>query len=180
MQYEKTAIDGVVLIKQNPHVDSRGYFSRVFCEDDFAKNGINVRFVQSNVCCNNAKGTLRGLHTSISGYEEDKLVLCTRGKVFDVCVDVRENSPTYGKHVAVELSEENGYMLFIPKGCAHGYLTLESDCQLLYFMSEFYVQGTGHGFMYDDSFFSINWPLSEPYIISEQDKNWAYVGHQKG
>jgi len=175
MRFECTNVDGAILIRQQPFTDERGYFSRIFCEKAFRENGLPHKFVQSNLCQNKAAGTLRGLHTSIEGYEEDKLVTCTRGRVFDVCADTRVHSPTYGQYAECELSESNGNMLFIPKGCAHGYITLEADCQLLYFMSEFYVPSTTAGYRYDDPFFSIKWPFEEPLILSEQDANWPYI-----
>ena len=178
MKFEPTSVDGAVLIRQHPHNDKRGYFSRVYCVNAFRENGINVTFVQSNISQNNAKGTIRGLHTSTLGYEEDKLVICTRGRVFDVCADTRVGSRTYGRYAGFELSESNGNMLFIPRGCAHGYLTLEDDCQMLYFMSEYYVPGTTIGYRYDDPFFSIEWPLDGPFELSDQDASWPYIGER--
>jgi dTDP-4-dehydrorhamnose 3,5-epimerase len=175
MTFNQTHINGAIIIKQNPIPDERGYFSRIYCEKTFRENGIDISFVQSNISQNQSKGTLRGLHTSVKGCEEDKLVVCTRGRIFDVCADAREDSPTFGQYISCELSEKNGNMLFIPKGCAHGYLTMEDDCQLLYFMSEYYTQGTTKGFRYDEPFFSIAWPIFESYIISEQDTNWQFL-----
>ena len=170
MKFINTDISGAYIICQEPFSDNRGYFTRVFCEKEFLEIGINMKFVQSNLCYNSKKGTLRGLHLQTGSDAEDKLVMCTRGKVYDVCVDVRKTSLTFGKHIAIELSEENGNMILIPKGCAHGYLTLEDNCQLLYMMSEYYIPGKKAGYRYDDPFFSIEWPLSEPYIISDEDR----------
>lgn len=175
MIFSGTNIDGCVLIRQEPFSDERGYFSRIYCENEFRKHGIDSKFVQSNICMNELKHTLRGLHTQADGFAEDKLVICTRGRVYDVCADVRQGSPTYGKHFGIELSEENGYMLLLPKGCAHGYLTLDDKSQLLYFMSEFYVPGEARGFRFDEPLFSIEWPVEGPYLMSEQDKLWGYI-----
>ena len=175
MKFEHTNVNGAVLILQQPFIDERGYFSRVFCEKMLRENGIQSSFVQSNICQNKKQGTLRGLHSSLVDYEEDKLVICTRGRIFDVCADARVDSPTYGQYAGYELSEANGNMLFIPKGCAHGYITLEDDCQLLYFMSEFYTPGTTTGYRYDDPLFSIGWPFAGQLVLSEQDANWPYI-----
>lgn len=178
MNFEKTMLSGVFIIHQTPATDNRGYFSRVYCQQEFLKNGLCSTFVQSSLCFNQKKGTLRGLHAQQNDAQEDKLVACTRGRIFDVCVDVRENSSTYGKYISVELSEANGKMLYIPKGYAHGYLTLVDDCQLLYFMSAFYAPDKACGFRYDDPFFSIEWPIPQPTCLSEQDANWPYIGHR--
>lgn len=175
MVFEKTEIEGLVRIKRMPSVDARGYFSRMYCEKEFQDAGILEKFVQMNLCFNEKKGTLRGLHYQLEK-QEDKVVSCVRGKVWDVCVDLRTDSPTYKSYRAYELSEENGQMLFIPKGCAHGYLTLEENSQLVYLMSEFYIPGNDAGYRYDDPAFQIAWPLPpEDFVISEKDQNLPYI-----
>ncbi|MDR2579701.1 MAG: dTDP-4-dehydrorhamnose 3,5-epimerase [Fibromonadaceae bacterium] len=175
MQFEATHIPGAFVIKQDPFIDIRGSFSRIFCDREFFKHGIEAKFVQSNLCTNKLKGTLRGLHAQLLEYAEDKIVICSRGRIYDVCVDMRICSPTYGQYFGAELSENNGKMLFIPKGCAHGYLTLEDNCQLVYFMSDYYVPNSSIGYRYDEPLFSIKWPLPKPFIISEQDLSWQYI-----
>jgi len=175
MVFEKSEIKDCWLIHRTPFVDERGYFARVYCEDEFKKNGITSKFVQSSLCMNKMAKTLRGLHIQLDEATEDKIVTCTRGRIYDVCVDVRTNSETYGKYIGIEISEENGIGLIIPNGCAHGYLTLTDNTQLFYSITAFYAPGKSTGFRYDEPLFGIKWPLPEPYIISEQDKNWEYI-----
>lgn len=175
MKIEKTKIEGCFIVIRTPFVDERGYFARAFCKKELSEAGMNADFVQSNVSGNILKGTLRGLHAQKDGFEEEKLVSCPRGKLFDVCVDLRENSATYGEYVGAELSEENGQMLYIPKGCAHGYLTLEDNSQAFYFTTQYYAPGSEVGYRYDDPRFSIEWPIKENLIISEKDISWKYI-----
>lgn len=114
------------------------------------------------------------MHQQIAGVAEDKLVSCTRGKIYDVCVDLREGSPTWGKYIGACLSEENGTMLYVPKGCAHGYLILREDSQVLYFVTEFYQLGNEMGYWYDEPVFAIQWPLQASYILSDKERNWPF------
>ena len=179
MNFIKTEIEGAYLIERTPSVYQRGYFARLYCANEFRDAGITITFPQMNLCQNKEKGVLRGLHYQTGGKEEDKVVACTRGKIFDVCVDIRPDSKTFCKYIAYELSEENGRMLFIPKGCAHGYMTLEKNCQLLYLMSEFYVPGLAAGYRYDDPVFNICWPDMEKIIISEKDETLPFINKIK-
>lgn len=173
MVFRKTKISDAYVIEREQICDNRGYFTRLFCQNEYEKEALQSHFVQINVSENIRKGTLRGLHYQKEKLE-DKLVACLRGRVFDVCVDIRTDSPTYGEYIAYELSEKNRRMIFIPKGCAHGYLTLEDDSQLLYLMSEFYIPGNDAGFRYDDPFFHIEWPIENDIIISDKDKSLPY------
>lgn len=175
MNFDKTKIEGCWITQRTPYVDERGYFARVYCEKEFSLHGLEARFVQSNLCMNKFAKTLRGLHIQLDNSAEDKIVTCTRGKLYDVCVDVRKESATYGQYIGMELTEENGLGLVIPKGCAHGYLTLEDNTQILYYVTAFFSPGKATGFRYDDPLFGIDWPMPEPFIISEQDKNWLYM-----
>lgn len=175
MKFSATPIEGAYVIEREPFVDERGYFARFYCEKEFREAGIAADFKQINICKNNQQWTLRGLHFQDDEYAEDKVVSCVRGKIFDVCVDVRPDSATFCKYVACELSEENGKMLYIPKGCAHGYVTLETECQLIYLMSEFYVPAAAKGYRYDDPAFSIDWPGEGDFIISDKDKALPYI-----
>lgn len=175
MNIIKTEIEGVFIIERTPFNDERGYFSRLFCKKELDSAGMCSDFVQSNMSVNLKKGTLRGLHAQRDGFEENKLVSCSRGKVYDVCVDLRKDSETYGKYVGVELSEENGKMLYIPEGCAHGYMTLEDNSQVVYFVTQYYTPRSEVGYMYDDPFFAIDWPIKENLILSEKDKAWDYI-----
>ena len=171
----KLEIKEAFLIQRQPFRDERGYFARLYCEKEFQEAGINMEIKQMNLCENKEARTLRGLHFQEDGFAEDKLVSCTRGRIYDVCVDVRPTSDTYLKYYACELSEDNGAMLYIPKGCAHGYVTLTQDCQLLYLMSQFYVPGCAKGYRYDDPAFNIEWPVKEGLILSEKDKELPYI-----
>ncbi len=172
-----TALDikGAFLIERQANRDERGYFARLYCENEFRSAGIDMEIKQMNLCQNKEKGTLRGLHFQIGDFGEDKVVSCTRGCIYDVCVDVRPDSPTYLKYYGHELSEENGKMLYIPKGCAHGYVTLGEDCQLLYLMSEFYAPEYAGGYKYDDPAFQIDWPIKKGLHISQKDRELPYI-----
>lgn len=168
-------IRGAFLIQRQPFTDERGYFARLYCEKEFQEAGIDIEIKQMNLCENKEAGTLRGLHFQEGEFAEDKVVSCTRGRIYDVCVDVRPDSDTYLKYCAYELSEDNGAMLYVPKGCAHGYVTLTDNCQLLYLMSQFYVPGYARGYRYDDPTFHIEWPIRSRLILSEKDKELPYI-----
>jgi dTDP-4-dehydrorhamnose 3,5-epimerase len=158
-----------------PICDERGSFARVFCKQELEAAGLCADIAQVNLSENHARGTLRGLHTQKGADAEDKLVGCFSGAIFDVCVDVREDSPTYTQWVGVELSSENGVMLYVPKGCAHGYLTLTDDASVLYFVTQYYTPGAETGYRWDDPAFGISWPLPPPFVMSEKDKDWGYI-----
>jgi dTDP-4-dehydrorhamnose 3,5-epimerase len=176
MIFNKTSIDGVFIIDHEPHEDSRGYFARVFCVNELKNAGIDMSAVQINTSHNHKKYTLRGLHSQLPPREEIKIIRCVRGAIFDVAVDVRQGSPTYGKYVSAELTPENGKMLLVPKGFAHGYMTLCDNTDVLYFVSEFYAPGSEKGYRYDDPLFNIKWPAAENMTISEKDLSWPYIG----
>lgn len=178
MNIIKTLIDGCFIIERDFFKDERGYFSRGFCKKTLEEHGINGNFVQSNISNNLKKYTLRGLHSQKAPYGEDKMVTCLRGEVLDVCVDVRENSPTYKKYVSVNLTEQNGKCLYIPKGCAHGYISLTDNSQIIYFVTQEYVPESEKCYSYDDPAFNIDWAGVDPkdMIISEKDKNHKAIG----
>lgn len=178
MKITATALEGVYLIKRMPIADERGYFVRMFCQKELAEAGMNAQFVQSNLSENRLPFTLRGLHSQTEQYAEEKLVSCVQGRIFDVCVDVRKDSPTFGQYVGAELSEQNGCMLYVPKGFAHGYLTLEEHSKVLYTVTQFYVPKSEKGYRYDDPAFSIDWP-QKPAVISEKDRNWPYISKER-
>jgi dTDP-4-dehydrorhamnose 3,5-epimerase len=140
--------------------------------------GLYADFVQVNLSISYKKGTLRGLHSQIETAAEDKIVSCLSGEIFDVCVDVRPGSPTFGKYVGEVLSEENCKALYVPKGFAHGYLSLTDHSQTLYFVTQFYTPGSEKGYRYDDPAFNIKWPLEQPFIISEKDAAWPLIGDE--
>lgn len=171
MNFEKIEIADVLIVKKKPFIDQRGSFSRTFCEMEFNQNGFNGIMVQTNLSISKEKYTLRGMHMQIGEHAEDKLIQCIKGSIYDVIVDLREESATYGKYFAIELNESNDTMLFVPKGFAHGFLTLEDDTRVLYQVSNFYTPLAEKGFRWNDPFFNIQWPVNNP-ILSDKDSSW--------
>lgn len=174
MIFHKTKIDGLYIIEPELKSDKRGYFARIFCEKELVKNRIHFKIVQINRSLNKKKGTIRGMHFQKWPKAEGKIVQCIQGAIYDVAVDLRKNSPTYGKWVAIELNEKNKKMFLIPKGFAHGFQSLTNNCEILYFMSKFYCPDYSSGVRWNDPLFSIKWPIDNP-IISEKDKNWPLI-----
>ena len=170
MIFTETGLKGAYILDLEMMEDSRGFFARSFCIKEFEKYGLEPTNLQCNISFNSKKGTLRGMHFQTEPKAEAKLVRCTRGKMCDVIVDVRTDSATYKKWVAVELSVDNRRSLYVPKGFAHGFQTLEDNTEVFYQMSEFYYPECSSGFRWDDPEISIEWPL-EDKIISEKDKN---------
>jgi dTDP-4-dehydrorhamnose 3,5-epimerase len=168
--FRPTELPGVVVIEEEPIRDERGSFSRTYCRREFAAAGIDLVPVQVSVSRNLARGTLRGLHYQAAPHAEDKLVRCVAGAVFDVVVDLRRDSPAYGTWTALELSAADGNSVFIPKGCAHGFQTLEDGTDLLYLISEFYVPDAQRGVRWDDRTLRVDWPDARLRIISERDR----------
>lgn len=151
--------------------DDRGYFGRLWCEREMAEQGLVSVIRQSNVGFSPRKGTLRGLHYQCAPHQEVKIVRCTRGRVFDVVVDLRPDSPTYCAWHGEELTPDNGKMLYVPEGCATGYLTLEDDSEIYYNTSEFYAPDAATGVRWDDPAFAIDWP-TQPAVLSDNDVSW--------
>lgn len=172
MNVLRTDIEGVLIIEPTVHGDSRGYFMESFSQRDFAaQTGLEVRFVQDNES-RSRRGVLRGLHFQREPHAQAKLVRVVSGRVLDVAVDIRPESPTFGKYVAVELSGDNHRQLFIPKGFAHGYVTLEEDTVFQYKCDEYYHPESEDGIAWNDPEIAIRWPLAESEIIlSEKDSN---------
>ena len=141
MKFESTLVHGAFQVVVEPRHDDRGFFGRIWCEREFADAGIDITWRQANVGFSHAALTLRGIHLQRAPDAEAKLVRCTRGRVFDVAVDLRPSSPTYRRWTAEELTAENGRMLFVPEGCGHAYLTLEDDSEIIYLTSAFYAAG---------------------------------------
>lgn len=176
MKITESKIKGCFVIERDFFKDERGYFSRAFCKKTLSEYGINADFVQSNISQNEKKYTLRGLHSQQEPHSEDKLVMCTRGRVLDVCVDVRQNSPTYKQYVSVELTEDNGKCLYIPKGCAHGYLSLEDNSQIIYYVTCEYTPQSEKCYRFDDPSFGIEWGIDKRLmIVSEKDSNHSFI-----
>jgi dTDP-4-dehydrorhamnose 3,5-epimerase len=171
MIFRPTALAGAMLVQAERHGDARGFFSRVYCEREFAAQGLPTRMVQSNLSFTRQAGTLRGMHFQAPPHEEDKLVHCVRGAIWDVIVDIRPGSPTWCRWIGVELSAANGLMLLVPKGFAHGFVTLEDDVAVAYQMSQFYVPGADRGARHDDPAFGIEWPVPVTHM-SDKDRAW--------
>ncbi len=175
MKFIKTKLDGVYVIEPELMVDGRGYFTRIFCKDEFLKVGLNFNVVQVSRSLNNKKGTVRGMHFQKEPKAEDKIVQCLRGEMYDVVIDMRRNSSTFGQWISEILSEENKKMMYVPKECAHGFQTLKDNCIVEYFMSEFYSHEYYFGARWNDPFFNISWPIKNPTVISEKDQNWPLI-----
>lgn len=170
MIFHPTLLPGVYRLEPEPLRDERGFFARTFCAEEFTEHGLEPRVVQCNVSFNHRRGTLRGMHYQETPAEA-KLVRCTRGQIFDVALDLRPESPTYKRWVGFALSAENRQALYIPPGCAHGFLTLEDDTEVFYQMSEFYSAPHARGVRYDDPAFDIRWP--EPVrVIHQRDRTY--------
>lgn len=174
MNFAPTAIDDVVVITLQEHADQRGFFARTFCAREFEAAGLRPVVAQANVSFNHKAGTLRGLHYQRPPAREAKLVRCTRGRVFDVAVDVRPSSPTYLQHVGVVLDADTRNAVYVPEGFAHGYLTLEDACEVTYQVSEFYTPGVEDGMRWDDPKLSIPWP-HEVLVLSDKDASWPLL-----
>jgi dTDP-4-dehydrorhamnose 3,5-epimerase len=168
MIFSDTKIAGAVVIRPEPIEDERGFFARTYCADEFRGHGIDPTVAQRSVSFNRRKGTLRGLHLQVAPHQENKLVWCSRGAIYDVIVDLRRDSPTHRQWVAITLSADGFDLLFVPQGCAHGFLTLEDQTTVRYDISAPYAPGFARGFRFDDPAFGIEWP-SAPEVISPRD-----------
>ena len=171
MKFLATELAGACVIELEKQEDERGFFARTFCRDEFSAHGLRHVFVQCNASFNARRGTLRGMHFQDKPHEEAKLVRCTRGGIYDVVVDIRKTSPTYLRWIAVELTADNGRMLYVPEGLAHGFQTLEDASEVSYQMSEMYHPECARGLRWNDPALAIRWPLPDP-IISERDARY--------
>jgi dTDP-4-dehydrorhamnose 3,5-epimerase len=168
MKFLQTPIAGSCLVQLEAMEDERGFFARAWCAEEFAAHGLNPKVAQCNVSFNARRGTLRGLHLQRKPHEEAKLVRCTAGAIFDVVVDVRPGSATFGKWFGARLTAENRDMLYIPEGCAHGFQTLADNTELFYLMSAPYHAECAAGIRWNDPSLAIHWPSMEP-ILSARD-----------
>lgn len=171
MIFQVTKIQDLYIIKLEAKEDKRGYFMRTFCKEEFSKNNIQCTIVQINQSLTKEKGTIRGMHFQKEPKSEDKIIQCLKGAVYDVSVDLRKDSLTYGQWIAEELTEKNKKTIFIPKGFAHGFQALTNNCLLQYFMSEYYSPEYSAGFRWNDPTINIKWPIKNPKL-SEKDKKW--------
>lgn len=168
MIFTETKLKGNFLIDLQPQTDQRGFFARYFCEKEFSEEGLNTRWVQANNSMSIDVGTLRGLHFQRPPYAEVKLIRCLRGSIWDVVVDLRKESNTYGKWFGTTLSDANRTMMYVPKGFAHGFISLEPNSEILYLVSDFYAPKLEGILIWNDPDVGIQWPLA-PQIISEKD-----------
>lgn len=171
MIFRKTKLEGAFIIEPERLEDERGFFARTFCGREFAAHGLDIFFVQCNTSFSKKKGVLRGMHFQAEPYEEAKLIRCTRGAIYDVIIDLRTGSDTFGQWSSAELTSENEAMLFIPKGFAHGFLTLADNTEVFYQMSEYYRPGHARGVRWNDPLFAIHWP-AEVQVISDKDRGY--------
>lgn len=171
MKFTETPIHGAMIIELEKHEDHRGYFARGFCKKEFESHGLDHQIVQCNFSKSHHKGTLRGMHYQEKPFSEVKMVRCIKGSIYDAIVDIREDSPTYMKWFGVELTEENYKMLYIPKGLAHGFQTLQDDSVIFYMVTEYYNKDAEGGVRWNDPAFNIKWPL-DVSEISDKDKTY--------
>ena len=175
MRLSETTLPGAYLLVPDPQRDERGYFARVWSADDLAGCSLNTTWVQSSISFNETARTLRGMHYQAAPHGEVKLVRCSSGAVFDVIIDLRDDSPTWGRWFSVELNAENNLVLYVPEGFAHGFLTLQDRSVVEYHMSESFHPESARGVRWDDEAFGIEWPL-EPVTMSERDRTCADSG----
>jgi dTDP-4-dehydrorhamnose 3,5-epimerase len=171
LKFEPTTVEGAMLITPQRIEDERGFFARTWCAREFEAHGLPTTFVQRNLSHTRSTGTLRGMHFQQPPHAEAKLVTCLAGAIFDVAVDLRPESASYGQWFGAELSGDRGNMLLVPEGCAHGFITLTPDATVEYLMSEFYQAEAATGVRWDDPFFKILWPVP-PTQMSERDRTW--------
>lgn len=171
MIFTETKLKGSFIIEFERQEDERGFFTRTWDQKKFEEHGLNSKLVQCNISFNKKKGTLRGMHYQTSPYEEAKLIRCTRGKIFDVIVDLRQKSETFKKWYGTELTDTEYKMLYVPEGFAHGFQTLENNTEVFYQMSEYYMPQYARGILWNDASLQIKWPITKP-IISKKDLSY--------
>lgn len=171
MLFQEIGVRGAMLVEPEPRFDQRGLFARVWCEQEWAAKGLTAHIAQVSISFNAIKGTLRGMHFQSHPAREAKLVGCTRGAIYDVVLDLRQDSPTYLQWASVELTAENRRRLYVPEGCAHGFQSLEDASELLYLISHPYSPEHARGVRYNDPTFAIKWPLPVT-MISDADRTW--------
>ncbi len=172
MIVRETELGGAFVIEPRRFEDERGFFAPSFSARQFAERGMADRFVENNISFSRARGTLRGMHYQAAPHGQAKLVRCTRGSVFDVAVDIRPDSETYGRWVGVELSQENRRMLYVPADCAHGFQTLEDETEVFYLVSNFYAPDAACGVRWDDPAFGVEWPHADSRVMADRDRDY--------
>jgi dTDP-4-dehydrorhamnose 3,5-epimerase len=176
MIFTEISLAGAFIVDIEPNCDERGLFARTFCAEEFVRVGLNTAALQCSVSFNVGKATLRGMHYQAPPYEEDKLVRCTAGAVFDVIVDIRQGSPSYGRWFGAELTAANRRALFAPKGFAHGFISLSDASEVFYMISARHAPGSARGFLWDDPKVGIAWPI-RPAVISARDAAYQPLDH---
>ncbi|HEY7140315.1 MAG TPA: dTDP-4-dehydrorhamnose 3,5-epimerase [Methylomirabilota bacterium] len=171
MIFTPALLPGAFIVEPDLHRDVRGFFARTWCQEEFTAHGLNPRLVQCSVSFTERRGTVRGLHYQDAPHQEAKLVRCVRGAIHDVIVDLRRQSPTFRRHVAVELREGSYRMLYVPEGVAHGFQTLADGTEVAYQMSEFHRPEAARGVRWDDPAFAIPWPESVR-VVSDRDRSF--------
>jgi dTDP-4-dehydrorhamnose 3,5-epimerase len=172
MRFVETSVTGAYIVEPELRGDERGFFARLWCCEEFAEHGLNAAFVQCNGSFSARRATLRGLHYQAAPYQEVKLVRCVRGAIFDVLVDLRRESSTYLRWIGVELTADNRKMIYVPECCAHGYMTLDDNCEVVYPVTQRYHPEAERGVRWDDPLFAIQWPNGGPQTISAKDRAW--------
>jgi dTDP-4-dehydrorhamnose 3,5-epimerase len=172
MRFRETPLPGAFVVEVEPHPDVRGYFTRTWCAREFEQHGLPGQLVQSSISRNIRKGTLRGMHVQLPPSQEGKLVSCIRGRIHDVIVDARPESPTFLQHFAVELTADAHNAVYIPPSFLHGFQTLEDCCEVSYHMTDVQAQGLAYGARWDDPAFGIRWPLTTDLTIIERDARY--------
>jgi dTDP-4-dehydrorhamnose 3,5-epimerase len=169
VKFSETALKGAFIIEPERIEDERGFFARTFCRREFEARGLNPDLVQCSISFNHQRATLRGMHYQSAPHAEAKLVRCTRGAIYDVIIDLRPQSPTFRRWVAVDISAENHLMVYVPEGFAHGFQTLQDETEVSYHISEFYSPERARGVRWNDPAFAIGWPIADP-VISVRDQ----------
>lgn len=170
MKFIETDLHGAYIIEVDKLVDDRGFFGRLWCDNEAKEYNLNTNIVQSNVSFSKKRGTLRGMHFQKKPFQETKLIRCTRGSIYDVIIDLRPGSPTFKKWFGTELTEDNYKMLYVPENFAHGFITLKDNTEVYYLVTEFYNREAEDGIRWDDNEINIEWPIPIEEI-SERDKN---------
>jgi len=178
MIFTETKLKGAFILDIERREDSRGFFARAFCQNEFKAHGLKPIIAQANVAFNHKAGTLRGMHFQFPPAAETKLVRCTRGTILDIIVDLRPESPTYLQHIAVELSEDNSRALYVPERFAHGYQVLRDKTETSYQVGEFYTPGSEGGLPYNDPHLGLHWPLPVG-VVSDKDQQWKQLADQE-
>lgn len=177
MKYTPTDVEGCRIVALEPRGDDRGFFARAWCAGEQRAEGLEDAVAQINLSRCAKAGTIRGLHWQADPHGEAKFSRCIRGRVFDVCVDVRPASPTFGRWVGVELTPDNRLAVHVPAGCAHGYQALEDGSELIYLVSTPYVAAAERGIRWDDPVFGIEWPIQFGVLLSDKDRSWPLFSH---